>query len=315
MKVAVFGTGYVGLVQAAVLAEVGHEVVCVDIDAEKIERLKAGEVAIYEPDLEGLVRRGLRDGRLHFTTDAAHGIGFGSIIFIAVGTPPDEDGSADLQYVLAVARSIGTHLSESRIVVVKSTVPVGTGDRVRQTIAAALAEQGRRIEVPVVSNPEWTLDIDKYYAGDSNPNYGETIEAAARPINVTWRISELKGFDVTTPTGQELGELRDIAVDTNGRVSYATLSVGGFLGIGDRVVAVPWDSLNFSVGGTNGDERKITLAVTKKQLELAPEFKAGKEHCAEMCDPKWVQRVYTHYSSPAYWNRTGTLDTPVKSKN
>ena len=168
---------------------------------------------------------------------------------------------------------------------------------------------------PVVSNAEWALDIDKYYAGDSNPNYGETIEAAARSSNVTWRVSELKGFDVTTPTGQELGDLREIAVDTNGRVSYATLSVGGFLGIGDRVVAVPWDSLNFSTGGTNGDERKITLAVTKKQLELAPEFKSGKANCAEMCDPKWVQRVYTHYSSPAYWNRTGTLDTPVKSKN
>jgi sporulation protein YlmC with PRC-barrel domain len=169
---------------------------------------------------------------------------------------------------------------------------------------------------PVVANAEWTLDIEKFYIGDANPNYGEPVEAAARASNITWRVTELKGFDVTTPTGQELGELRDVAIDTNGRVCYATLSVGGFLGIGDRVVAVPWDSLNFSVGGTKGDERKITLAVTKKLLELAPEFKSGKENCAEMCDPKWVQRVYTHYSSPAYWNRTGALEAPpAKSKN
>ena len=192
MKVAVFGTGYVGLVQAAVLAEIGHEVVCVDIDAEKIERLKAGEVAIYEPDLEGLVRRGLRDGRLHFTTDAAQGIGFGNIIFIAVGTPPDEDGSADLQYVLAVARSIGTHLTESRIVVVKSTVPVGTGDRVRQTIAAALAERGRSIDVPVVSNPEFLkegsavadcMKPDRIIVGTDSPDAEQVLRELYAPFN------------------------------------------------------------------------------------------------------------------------------------
>lgn len=168
---------------------------------------------------------------------------------------------------------------------------------------------------PLFANPEWTLDVDKFYAGDANPNYTEKLDAPARDSSVTWRVTELKGFNVTTPTGQELGDMREIAIDTNGRVSYATLSVGGFLGIGDRIVAVPWDSFTFSRSGTKNDERKITLASTKKQLELAPEFKTGKANHAEMCDPKWVQGVYQHYSCPAYWNRTGAIEASGSPKN
>jgi UDPglucose 6-dehydrogenase len=155
MRVTIFGTGYVGLVTGTCLAEVGHEVVCVDIDAAKIEGLRNGIIPIYEPGLEPMVKANHAEGRLNFTTDAASAIAHGDVIFIAVGTPPDEDGSADLQYVLAVAKTIGTHLQKPAVVVDKSTVPVGTADKVRAAIAAALAERGGDIAYDVVSNPEF----------------------------------------------------------------------------------------------------------------------------------------------------------------
>ena len=155
MKVTIFGTGYVGLVTGACLAEVGHQVMCVDIDADKVERLKQGHIPIYEPGLESIVRENTANGHLHFTTSAAEGAEFGTIQFIAVGTPPGEDGSADLQYVLAVADSIGRHMPGDRIVVDKSTVPVGTADKVRARIQAALDERGVAFDFDVISNPEF----------------------------------------------------------------------------------------------------------------------------------------------------------------
>lgn len=155
MRVCIFGTGYVGLVTGTCLAEVGHDVVCVDIDAAKVDRLRRGEVPIYEPGLTPMVRANHAAGRLQFSTDAAAGIAHGDIVFIAVGTPPDEDGSADLTYVLEVARSIGTHLQAPAIVVNKSTVPVGTADKVRAAIAGVLAQRGAQIAFDVVSNPEF----------------------------------------------------------------------------------------------------------------------------------------------------------------
>ena len=155
MQVAIFGTGYVGLVSGTCLAEVGHRVVCVDIDQAKIDGLGRGVVPIYEPGLEPMVRANHAAGRLSFTTDAAAAVASAEVIFIAVGTPPDEDGSADLQYVLAVATTIGRHLRAPAIVVDKSTVPVGTADRVRATIAAELAARDATIDFDVVSNPEF----------------------------------------------------------------------------------------------------------------------------------------------------------------
>ena len=155
MDVTIFGTGYVGLVTGTCLAEVGHDVVCVDIDAAKVEGLNRGVIPIYEPGLTPMVQANHAAGRLRFTTDAAAGIAHGDVVFIAVGTPPDEDGSADLKYVLAVARTIGQHLQKPVVVVDKSTVPVGTADKVRAAIAAVLAERGVEIAFDVVSNPEF----------------------------------------------------------------------------------------------------------------------------------------------------------------
>jgi UDPglucose 6-dehydrogenase len=155
MKITVFGTGYVGLVQGAVLAEVGHDVLCVDVDAAKVEDLKAGRIPIYEPGLEDLVRKNRAEGRLDFTTDAAQGVGHGRIQIIAVGTPPDEDGSADMQYVMEVAATIAQAMAEPKVVVTKSTVPVGTADRVRARMTEVLRGRGSALGFDVVSNPEF----------------------------------------------------------------------------------------------------------------------------------------------------------------
>ncbi|OGB23750.1 MAG: UDP-glucose 6-dehydrogenase [Burkholderiales bacterium RIFCSPLOWO2_02_FULL_57_36] len=155
MKITVFGTGYVGLVTGACLADVGHNVICMDVDGTKIGNLKQGAIPIYEPGLEQLVRRNHTEGRLHFTTDPAAAAGFGTLQFIAVGTPLDEDGSADLQYVLTVAAMIGEHMDEYRLVVDKSTVPVGTAERVRAVIAEKLHRRGVDHPFEVCSNPEF----------------------------------------------------------------------------------------------------------------------------------------------------------------
>ncbi|CAN7512328.1 UDP-glucose dehydrogenase family protein [Aminobacter sp. LjRoot7] len=156
MNLTVFGIGYVGLVQAAVLAEVGHDVVCVDVDAAKVERLNQGFIPIFEPGLEALVRENHAAGRIVFTTDAALAVRHGEIQMIAVGTPQGEDGSADLKYVLSVADAIGREMAGPKIVVTKSTVPVGTADKVREAIAAALKTRGREeLSFDVVSNPEF----------------------------------------------------------------------------------------------------------------------------------------------------------------
>ena len=155
MKVTVVGTGYVGLVTGACLAEMGNHVVCLDVDARKIRILNDGGIPIHEPGLEALVQRNAAAGRLQFTTDVAAAVAHGTMQFIGVGTPPDEDGSADMQYVLAAAASIGRHMTDYKVIVDKSTVPVGTADRVRDAVAAALRERGLEMDFAVVSNPEF----------------------------------------------------------------------------------------------------------------------------------------------------------------
>lgn len=155
MKITIFGTGYVGLVTGACLADVGHDVLCMDVDEAKIEKLNKGQIPIYEPGLETIVRHNSEAGRLQFTTSAERAVGHGLLQFIAVGTPPDEDGSADLQYVTAVARSIGQYMDDYKVIVDKSTVPVGTGDKVKAAARASLDHRGLELEFDVVSNPEF----------------------------------------------------------------------------------------------------------------------------------------------------------------
>ena len=192
MRVTIFGTGYVGLVTGTCLAEVGHHVVCVDIDTAKIEGLRRGVIPIYEPGLEPMVKSNHAEGRLEFTTDAASAIAHGDVIFIAVGTPPDEDGSADLQYVLTVAKTIGSHLQRPAVIVDKSTVPVGTADKVRAAIAESMAARGADVAYDVVSNPEFLKEgaavedcmrPDRIVIGADSPTAIEKLKRLYAPFN------------------------------------------------------------------------------------------------------------------------------------
>ncbi len=192
MDVTIFGSGYVGLVTGVCLAEVGNNVLCVDVDPEKIAVLNSGGVPIFEPGLDEMVRKNRAAGRLAFSTDPAEGVAHGLFQFVAVGTPPDEDGSADLQHVLAVARTIGEHMDSYRIVVDKSTVPVGTADRVAEAVREAQASRGLTVDFDVVSNPEFLKEgaaiedfmrPDRIIVGTDNPRTGELLRALYAPFN------------------------------------------------------------------------------------------------------------------------------------
>ena len=192
MKVTVVGTGYVGLVTGACLAQVGNQVLCVDVDADKVARLQTGDVPIHEPDLPAMVQEGIAGGRLRFTTEVAEGVTHGDFLFIAVGTPPDEDGSADLRHVLAVAGDIGRHLQRPVTVINKSTVPVGTAQKVRARIAAVLQDRAADIVFDVVSNPEFLkegaavadfMKPDRIIIGVDNVAAAERMRVLYAPFN------------------------------------------------------------------------------------------------------------------------------------
>ncbi len=191
MKISIIGTGYVGLVSGACLAEVGNHVLCLDVDPRKIEILKNGGIPIYEPGLEDMVRRNVAAGRLSFTTDVAESVAYGQVQFIAVGTPPDEDGSADLQHVVAAARGIGRHMTATKVVVDKSTVPVGTADKVRAAIQQELAARGLSVPFSVVSNPEFLKEgaavedfmrPDRIVVGADDPHAIDVMRALYAPF-------------------------------------------------------------------------------------------------------------------------------------
>jgi UDPglucose 6-dehydrogenase len=191
MKITIFGSGYVGLVTGACLADAGNHVLCVDIDPGKIARLQAGDIPIHEPGLDAVVKRNVDADRLSFTTDPALGVAHGLFQIIAVGTPPDEDGSADLRYVLNVADTIGRHMTEYKVVITKSTVPVGTADKVRGAVAAALAARSAAVEFDTVSNPEFLkegaaiadfMKPDRVIVGTDSARASELLRALYDPF-------------------------------------------------------------------------------------------------------------------------------------
>ncbi len=191
MKIAIVGTGYVGLVSGACFAEVGIDVTCVDVDVNKIERLHRGEIPIYEPGLDDLVKRNVKEGRLHFTTDLLSCLDDVEVVFCAVGTPPDEDGSADLKYVLEVARTFGQNIKRYTILVTKSTVPVGTSKKIKAVVDAELSKRGEDIPYEVASNPEFLkegaaikdfMSPDRVVIGIESDRSRKVMERLYRPF-------------------------------------------------------------------------------------------------------------------------------------
>src|SRR5246127_2324804 len=246
MRVTIFGSGYVGLVTGACLADAGNHVVCVDVDGGKIERLNRGEVPIHEPGLEALIKRNAEAGRIEFTTDAAKGVGHGLFQLIAVGTPPGEDGSADLRHVLAVARTIATHLNRYCIVITKSTVPVGTADKVRKEITTTLAGRGASLEFDVVSNPEFLkegaaiqdfMKPDRVVIGTDNPRTTELMRALYEPftrnhdrlIVMDIRSSELTKYAANAMLATKISfmnELANIAERVGADIEKVRIGIG-----------------------------------------------------------------------------------------
>jgi UDPglucose 6-dehydrogenase len=246
MRVTIFGSGYVGLVTGACLADAGNHVVCVDVDAAKIERLNRGEVPIHEPGLDALIKRNTEAARLEFTTDAIRGVEHGLFQVIAVGTPQGEDGSADLRHVLAVARTIGTHVSRYCIVITKSTVPVGTADKVHAEIDRTLTGRGAKVEFDVVSNPEFLKEgaaigdftkPDRVVIGTDNPRTTELMRALYEPfirnhdrlIVMDIRSSELTKYAANAMLATKISfmnELANIAERVGADIEKVRIGIG-----------------------------------------------------------------------------------------
>ncbi len=246
MKITVYGSGYVGLVTGACLADVGNDVLCVDIDAQKTAMLQQGHIPIYEPGLEQIVKANTAEGRLTFTTSPEEGVAHGVLQFIAVGTPPDEDGSADLQHVLAVAASIGQYMTEYRVIIDKSTVPVGTAERVQNTINEALKKRDIQVEFDIASNPEFLKEgaaiddfmrPDRVVLGTESKRAEELLHALYVPfmrnhdriLNMDIRSAELTKYAANAMLATKISfmnELANIAEHLGADIENVRIGIG-----------------------------------------------------------------------------------------
>ncbi|MFP5345096.1 MAG: UDP-glucose dehydrogenase family protein, partial [Gammaproteobacteria bacterium] len=287
MKVAIFGCGYVGLVSGACLAEVGNDVLCVDTDARKVALLKQGKTPIHEPGLEELLLSNMRTGRLSFSTDTAAAVAHGALQFIAVGTPPDEDGAADLQYVLAVARAIGEHMSDYRVVVNKSTGPVGTADKVRAALAGALKKRGVTLDYSVVSNPEFLkegaaiddfMKPDRIVIGGDDARAIEMMRALYAPFNrshervlvMDARSAELTKYAANAMLATRISfmnELANIAERVGADIVQVRIGVGSDPRIGYHFIYP-----GCGYGGSCFPKDVQALARTAEQSRYRPEL-------------------------------------------
>jgi len=310
MKVTIYGSGYVGLVTGACLAQVGNDVLCVDIDPRKIDMLNRGESPIFEPGLSEMLVANQAAGRLNFTLDPAAGVAHGLFQFIAVGTPPDEDGSADLQHVLAVARAIGEHLDDYRIIVNKSTVPVGTADRVRAQVQAVLEKRGSALEFDVVSNPEFLKEgaaiddfmrPDRVVIGTDNPRTTELLRALYTPFNrnherilaMDIRSAELTKYAANSLLATKISfmnELSNIAERLGADIEQVRIGIGSDPRIGYQFI---YPGAGYGGSCFPKDVRAL------EQTALANDYTAELLHAVEAVNfrqkMKLFEKISAHY--------------------
>jgi len=314
MRVAIFGTGYVGLVTGTCLAEVGHDVICVDVDAAKVDGLNRGQVPIYEPGLEPMVRANSAMGRLRFTTDAAEAIAHGEVLFVAVGTPPDEDGSADLQYVLAVARTIGQNIERPVVVVNKSTVPVGTADKVRQAITSVLRERGVEVEFDVVSNPEFLKEgaavedcmrPDRIVLGSDSTRAIERLKRLYAPFNrnhdrivvMDVRSAELTKYAANAMLATKISfmnEIANIAEKVGADVEHVRKGIGADPRIGWHFIYP-----GAGYGGACFPKDVQALTRTAREYNYAAELLDAVEAVNDRQKDHLYELIVRHYGSKA----------------
>ncbi len=311
MRVTIFGSGYVGLVQAAALAEVGNDVVCVDIDQSKVDDLSKGVVGIYEPGLERLVQDNIAAGRLAFTSDAAAGVAHAAIIFIAVGTPQSADGSADLRQVVGVAESIGQAVDRDCVVVVKSTVPVGTGDRVRAAIKGALETRGLNgIAIDVASNPEFLkegsaladfMKPDRIVIGVDNGRAEQVLRELYGPFNrnrekiivMDVRSAELTKYAANSMLATKISfmnELASLAERLDADIEHVRLGIGADPRIGPHFI---YPGIGY--GGACFPKDIKALIHAAKQAGFDAQLLKAVEHRNERQKHTMLEKIMAHF--------------------
>lgn len=312
MKITVFGSGYVGLVTGACLADVGNQVMCVDVDTDKIEGLNQGIIPIYEPGLEEMVKTNMAAGRLHFTTDVKQAVDFGLFQFIAVGTPPDEDGSADLRYVLAVAKSIGEQMNDYKVVIDKSTVPVGTADKVKQTLADVLVERGVSLEFDVVSNPEFLkegsalddfMKPDRIVIGTDNPRTAELLKALYGPFNrnrerlitMDVRSAELTKYAANAMLATKISfmnELANLAERLGADIEQVRHGIGS-----DSRIGYSFIYPGCGYGGSCFPKDVKALERTAKEMGYHAELLTAVENVNDRQKHRLFEKITSHYAN------------------
>jgi UDPglucose 6-dehydrogenase len=309
VRITIFGSGYVGLVTGACFADAGNQVLCVDVDERRTELLKQGKVPFHEPGLQSIVRRNSAAGRLEFTTDAKAGVEHGLFQLIAVGTPPEEDGSADLRSVLSVARTIGKHMSDYKVVITKSTVPVGTADKVRTAVEESLAARGAKLEFDMVSNPEFLKEgaavgvftrPDRVVIGTDSQRATELLRALYEPftrnrermIVMDVRSAELTKYAANAMLATKISFMNELAnlaehlgadiehvrvgIGSDPRIGYAFIYAG--LGYGGSCFPKDVKALRRSANEAGYKENILSAVETVNELQKGRMFKKIAAH-------------------------------------
>ncbi len=313
MKITIYGSGYVGLVTGACIADVGNDVLCVDVDEKKVENLRKGIIPIFEPGLDEVIKRNVEAGRLDFTTDMDQAVAHSEVHFIAVGTPPDEDGSADMQYVAAVARTIAERMTDNKIVVTKSTVPVGTGDMVEDVINEGLAERGIEVPFTVISNPEFLkegaaiedfMKPDRIVIGTDNEHARDVMRELYAPffrnhhdrmVFMSRRSSELTKYAANSLLATKISfmnELSNIADRLGADIEDVRLGIGSDPRIGYHFI---YPGIGY--GGSCFPKDVKALIATARDADYTPELLESVDNVNNRQKHVLFQKLMAHFDN------------------